>query len=99
MVTPAWIKIQSEHWTLLTKGIEGQYPNWRQVMPSPDRTFTRTTLTEGAIDAILDALPRMPGSDETGQSVTVAVEGGGLLLRSRSRLSNEWTEIPIPVCR
>ena len=96
VVTPAYIQIMSEHWTILTRGIDGQYPNWRQVMPSPGRSFTRVQLIETAVEAILDALPRMPGSGESDQAVTIAVEGGKLLLRSRAQSSDEWTEIPVP---
>ena len=65
-------------------------------MPSPDRTFTKVTLAELAVGAILDALPRMPGGDESDQPVTVVIEGGKLLLRSRPQCSDEWTEIPVP---
>jgi hypothetical protein len=43
-----------------------------------------------------DALPRMPGNDESNQPVTLVVQQSLLILRGRSRYDWEWTEIPVP---
>lgn len=93
---PAYIQVQSEHWTFLTRGIEGTYPNWRQVMPSANRNAARVHLTDDAVAAVLEALPRMPGFDDSSQPVVLAVHGGKLALCSRSKHSDHWTEVPVP---
>src|SRR6266516_385308 len=43
---PTWIRIQSDHWTFLTKAIDGTYPNWREIVPQPGPKSTRVVLTE-----------------------------------------------------
>ena len=64
-------------------------------MPSPDRPFTQVKLGESAID-LIDALPRMPGSGDLDSPVTVAIQAGNLVLRSRPRSSDEWAQISVP---
>jgi DNA polymerase III sliding clamp (beta) subunit (PCNA family) len=29
----AWVRLDSDHWTYVSKPIEGAYPNWKQVVP------------------------------------------------------------------
>jgi DNA polymerase III sliding clamp (beta) subunit (PCNA family) len=93
---PTWIQIQAEHWTFLTKALEGTYPNWRQVLPSADRPLTRLTFSQEAVNLMLEALPRMPGAEEPDQRVQLAVERGQFILASRPMRSTEWSRVPIP---
>jgi DNA polymerase III sliding clamp (beta) subunit (PCNA family) len=89
------MQIQSQHWTFLTRGIDGQYPDWRQIVPRPDRTFTTIKLSEEAVGLVLDALPRMPGTDDASQPVTLRIQAPQLILRSRPAQSNQWVEVPV----
>jgi DNA polymerase III sliding clamp (beta) subunit (PCNA family) len=92
---PPYIQIQSQHWIFLTRGIEGQYPDWRQIMPGQDRKFTRVVLSDQAVKVILDALPRLPRSIESDHSVVIAVEAGNLFLRTQTAVET-GVEIPVP---
>jgi DNA polymerase III sliding clamp (beta) subunit (PCNA family) len=94
--TPGWVQIQSERWTFRTKTIEGKFPNWRQVVPSPERACTTVKLSEQAVGVILDAIPRMPGADQTNQGIRVEVRSGRLYLQSRPRYTEDCFEIPVP---
>lgn len=90
-----WLKIQSLHWTCITRQIEGSYPNWRQVMPSPEGFKTRITLNEEAVKLLREALPKLPGSQEENQAVTLLVESSELGVLARSKTCSAWTRIPV----
>jgi DNA polymerase III sliding clamp (beta) subunit (PCNA family) len=93
--SPAYIQIQSNHWTFITRCLEGIYPDWRQVMPPSDRDCTSVQLTDEAVGSLLDALPRMPGAEDPNESVMILTRPGHLVLRSRPGAGDQWTEVPI----
>lgn len=90
-----WVKIQSQHWTCITRQIEGSYPNWRQVMPPPEGFKTTITLNEAAVKLLREALPKLPGGQEDNQAVTLLVEGSELWVLARSKSCSAWTRIPV----
>jgi DNA polymerase III sliding clamp (beta) subunit (PCNA family) len=92
---PAYIQLQSEHWTFITRCLEGTYPDWRQVIPPQDRDGTSVRLTDEAVGSLLDALARMPGPEEPSQPVMMLTRPGLLVLRSRPGAGDQWTEVPI----
>lgn len=92
---PAWIRLDSDHWTYVSKPIEGAYPNWKQVVPTADSIKSQVTLAEPGIKIILDALSLLPGNDDKDQPVTLEIKENSLTLKARGTAS-EWTEIPIP---
>jgi DNA polymerase III sliding clamp (beta) subunit (PCNA family) len=92
---PAWVRLDSDHWTFVAKPIEGEYPNWKQVVPAADCIKSRITLAEPGIKIILDALPLLPGQDDRNQPVSLEIKGEYLTLKAKGS-AKEWTEIPIP---
>ena len=91
---PAWVRLDSDHWTYVSQPIEGPFPNWKQVVPSAGVLKSHITLSEAGIKIILDALPLLPGQDEVNQPVTLEIKGEYLKLKARGK--DDWTEIPIP---
>ena len=60
---PGWIKLTNTRWDFVTKQIEGEYPNWKQVIPeSAARTVVR--IAPEAVARVLELLARMPGDYE-----------------------------------
>ncbi len=92
---PAWFTITSEHWSYMAKAIDGKFPNWKQVLPTADASWTQINLESNAVDTILDALPMMPGVEEANQPVTLTA-GNGLCLKAKGKNQDTWTRIPIP---
>jgi DNA polymerase III sliding clamp (beta) subunit (PCNA family) len=90
-----WVQLQSDHWTFITKPIDGIYPNWRQVVPAENRKVTRVTLNDEAIQLMLDALPRLPGGDDNYQPVTLSTVGGQFRLSAKAKDDTQPSEIPI----
>lgn len=93
---PSWAQLQSDHWTFVTKAIDGAYPNWRQVLPADDGKTTRVTLSEAAVELMLDALPRLPGGDEDHQPVTLIAERGQFRLSAQGREDRQPATVPVP---
>jgi DNA polymerase III sliding clamp (beta) subunit (PCNA family) len=52
-------------WSYRTKGIDGAYPNWRQVVPKLDEEAAhRIMFTDVEVDAMRRIVPGFPGGDE-----------------------------------
>jgi DNA polymerase III sliding clamp (beta) subunit (PCNA family) len=90
---PATVRLDSEHWTFVTRPIEGEYPNWKQVVPSSPRP-TRIVLGEAGVEKVLEALPLLPDADHVNQPVSLDTVDGDLILKARNP-NDEWTKIPI----
>jgi DNA polymerase III sliding clamp (beta) subunit (PCNA family) len=94
-VSPAWVRLDSDHWTYVAKPIEGNYPNWKQPVPPAESLKSHVTLGEPGMKIILDALPLLPGQDDNNQPVSLQIKGEYLTLKAKGN-AKEWTEIPIP---
>ena len=92
---PDWIRLDSEHWTYVAKPIEGDYPNWKQVVPPAEVLKSHITLGEPGIKVILEALPLLPGVEDMDQPVSLEIKGDYLTLKAKGN-AKEWTVIPIP---
>lgn len=92
---PAIVRLDSDHWTFVTKPIEGQYPNWKQIVPGSESINSRILLGEPGIKIILDALPRLPGNEEVNQPISLEIKGDNLTLKAESK-PGDGTVIPVP---
>lgn len=92
---PAVVRLDSEHWTFVTKPIEGEYPNWKQTVPADASITNHILLPETGINTILNALPRLPSSDAINQPVTLELTDGNLALKAEGK-TGDWTIIPVP---
>lgn len=90
----AVFRLDSDHWSYQAKPIEGDYPNWKQVVPEANGKTT-VQLSTAAVEAILDALPLLPGMDSPYQSVTLEALNPGFRLKAIAKGQAQWTQIPI----
>jgi DNA polymerase III sliding clamp (beta) subunit (PCNA family) len=93
---PAWVRIDSNHWTYVAKPIEGEFPNWKQIVPAPDDSKSQVVLSEQGITTILEALPLLPGQDAQDRPITLEITKDELFLKAKGRSGGDWTSIPIP---
>lgn len=80
-----WLRFQLGPWTFGTKQREGNYPNWRQVVPVNHRITLE--FSPEAVTAALLAVPQLPGGDAQNKPVRLKItreqvlfEGGGTSL-------------------
>ncbi|MBA4150543.1 MAG: hypothetical protein H0X66_20720 [Verrucomicrobia bacterium] len=76
-----WMQIDSSRWTYISKQIDGNYPNWKQVVPLADGKWTKLTLDENAVEILLGVLPMLPGRDVRDQPVKLDVQQHGLAVQ------------------
>ncbi len=91
----SWARITSGRWTLTTKLIEGEVPNWTQVVPNEDNARTRVRFSPAAADVLQTVLPRLPGLNEPNQPVRFVVRPGSFMVAGSDRASKEATVVPI----
>ena len=92
---PGLLQINSRRWSFITRQIDGNYPNWRQVVPAPDQYNTTVVLSPVAIEAVLALIPRIPCHDQLNQTIGLRVEGKKLHLRGRGNGDTKWTDLEI----
>jgi DNA polymerase III sliding clamp (beta) subunit (PCNA family) len=92
---PPWFQIDSDHWSYQARAIDGEFPNWKQVIPANTSGWTNITLQTSAINTIIEALPLLPGNEDVNRAVTL-VAGNGLLIKARGEDQPEWTKINVP---
>jgi len=80
------VRITAGEWTLTLKTIEGNYPNWRQVVPDTEGQRTRVTLPdEHEFATIVNSLP---GADITNSPVDLVIENGAVAVKDTTGISS-----------
>jgi DNA polymerase III subunit beta len=68
---PAHFQIIADRWTLQSRTIEGNYPNWRQIIPKERNTIRLTAFARATIADLLKRLPKNPADEHN--TVHVAI--------------------------
>ncbi len=92
---PGWVQFRTDKWTFVTRQIEGNYPNWKQVVPRSDGKWTTVELSEAALKQMLQIIPRLPGDEAPNHPVRLQINTDRLLLEGRNHNDKEWTSIPV----
>ena len=89
------ICLSNQQWQLVTREIEGQYPNWKQVVPPVDAKWTEVDLSEPAIEQLLKVIPNLPGRDDVNNAVRIRIQNQVLLVEGRNPEDKEYTTVAI----
>jgi DNA-binding FrmR family transcriptional regulator len=92
---PPWFQIQSDRWSYIAKAVNGDYPNWKQVVPVPSGDCTTVVLEPTAIKTILDSVPLLPGADDQNVPIVLEILDNRLLLKARAKDQKDETRVPI----
>ena len=89
-----YVQFKTDRWTFITKAIEGNYPNWRQIVPSlTPKTIIK--LSQSAMDSLLEVIPRLPGKDDINSGITLLAAKDQLQVQARCKNDEQPTTIPI----
>jgi DNA polymerase III subunit beta len=88
-----YVKLESPRWTYVSKLIEGNYPNWKQVVPKPGDKATKIVLNDAALKQLQAVAPKLPGDNEQDRPVRLRFDSQSLFIEARSRDEKEWTSI------
>jgi len=92
---PGMLQISSRRWSFMGRQIEGNYPNWRQVVPAPGQFSTTVALPPASIESVLTLIPKIPCHDPMNRTIGLRVEGRKLCLRGRGNGDTRWTDLEI----
>ena len=51
--SPGMLQISSRRWSFITRKVDGNYPNWRQVVPAPNQYNTTVVLPPETVESVL----------------------------------------------
>jgi DNA polymerase III sliding clamp (beta) subunit (PCNA family) len=72
--------LKAGSWTYTCKTVDGNYPNWRQVIPDAELCKdNRITLTDDDVDALRKILPTFPGHDASTPTIKLQPGLNGVL--------------------
>ncbi len=94
-VNKEMLQVSSRHWRFITRTIEGNYPNWRQVIPDSKQFNTTVELSPDAMESILALVPKIPCHDVMNNPIGLVVEGKKLMLRGRGANDSKWTDLNV----
>jgi len=97
--TPEFIQISSRRWRYLTRLIDGNYPNWKQVLPDDKAAHTRLQFDPQQLEANIDLLRRLPIYDERHETVGVEFKEHQCSVLARASLEDPWTRVPLAGCQ
>lgn len=96
-VTERLYRVTTPHWSFIGRNIEGNFLNWRQVVPNPDAAKTTLDFDPAAVPAIMRTITQLPDTDPINHKVTLKVEKPApVTLLVPVKDSAEFTSAPIP---
>ena len=90
---PPWVQIDSQHWSYVIRGIDGQFPEWRQAVPAVTGSWTRVVLEGSAARDLLQAIALLPGAETLDNTIVLEIDAGRLALKARGPEPQGWTRI------
>ncbi|MHA3771614.1 DNA polymerase III subunit beta family protein [Verrucomicrobiota bacterium sgz303538] len=93
------IQISSRRWRFIGGEIDGNYPNWRQVVPSSSEAKTQIDIDHGVTDQVIQTIQRMPSHDRINFVVGLEVAGNKAQLLGKSQTAEYWTKVEMPTVK
>jgi len=90
-----YVSLQSKQWRLVSRQIDGNYPNWKQVIPAIDSKWTKIKLTDTAIDQLLKVIPNLPGKDDADKPIRLRTGKNALCIEAKDKNDQDWTSVEI----
>lgn len=89
------VQITSRRWRFITPQHEGNYPNYRQVIPTVFNTTVR--LPDNVLDTAVEILERIPCDlKNPNKPVSFKIDGHKLIVRGRNKDDAQWTDVEVP---
>ena len=90
---PAWLQIQSDHWSFIAKKTDHPVPRWRGVVPESKRITVKFSPQASAF--LVEVLPKLPGKDDVSQPIRLDFAGGELTVTGKERRGDHSMSFPV----
>jgi DNA polymerase III sliding clamp (beta) subunit (PCNA family) len=89
---PVFVEISSYRWSFVCKAIEGNFPNWRQVLPDSSGFKTSIRVPASALDDLAEVVTKLP-SDGVNHPIGVKIDPQHrVILFGRADGTDKFTE-------
>lgn len=85
------VQLTSRRWRFIIKQHDGNYPDWRQVVPTE---FLTTIVVQDA-DVLQQTIQRLPDHDKTYHTIGLVVENGVFILLAKPDREAEWMSVVV----
>ena len=92
---PGWIQLSSRRWRYITKQVDGNFPNYRQVLLDPAKFSATLHLEPDSLSNIITMIGHMPCHDLINQTLGVEIKDGNVTLLGRAPKAEQWTRLGI----
>jgi DNA polymerase III sliding clamp (beta) subunit (PCNA family) len=89
----AWFQLSSRRWRFIGRQIEGNYPNWRQVVP----TEFATGIQFSEADKLAETIERLPDHDPSYHAIGIERKDRAVNLLWKPDKQSEWKRLPVTV--
>ena len=93
----SYLQISSRRWRFITKQIEGNYPNWRQVIPDAKSIAATLMLDPQKLASLINTIERMPCHDAVNLTIGLEWKNGTLNLLGKAPNATGWMRVPVEV--
>jgi len=91
----AQFEIASAHWRFNARSFEGNYPNWRAVLPDTKSVQTTVEFDLDSIEAVGKLVARMPDHDPVNHAIGVEIKDRRLQLLGKSSGEEAWRRLEV----
>ena len=84
-------ELSSDRWRFISRSVDAEYPNWKQVLPAPTAYQTTISIPAEAVEEVIRAALRLPTPDDKHHTMGLEAAGGVFRLLGRSRSATDWT--------
>jgi len=91
-----WFQLRGETWQFTSRLIEGNYPNWKQILPAEGAFRSSLVLAPDSLTQLCDTIGALPGSKRENKPVGLRLtRHGAILLASGDDDKAEISEVPV----
>jgi len=89
------LQISSRRWRYITRQMEGNFPNWRQVVPTASQFVTSIQFDAEQTKSIVETIQRLPDHNERDHTIGLERKDRVLNLLWKSDSEQPWQRLPI----
>ena len=90
-----YLQLSSRRWRFINRAIDGNYPNWRQVVPNPADTKTTIELGPACTSSVIALIARMPCHDKVNETTGIEIKNRCIKLLGKSEAADAWMKFEI----